>query len=113
MKSETVSYQLDDGTSVQFEIEPTGGWENVSARQEGTRVREAVQPAIDAARTVLDRVVELRPDDVTVKFGLKASGTANWLVARAATEANFEVTMTWKRQSDTPAGGTPGADSEG
>ncbi|MCA1695681.1 MAG: hypothetical protein LC749_13655 [Actinobacteria bacterium] len=30
-----------------------------------------------------------------VKFGIKVSGTANWLIAKAATEGNFDITLTW------------------
>jgi hypothetical protein len=43
-----------------------------------------------------------------VKFGVKASGEASWLVAKAAGEANFEVTLTWTRRED----GAMGAGSE-
>ena len=35
------------------------------------------------------------PDSVEVKFGIKVTGTADWLVAKAATEGNFEVTLKW------------------
>ncbi|GAB3934514.1 hypothetical protein GCM10027614_07660 [Micromonospora vulcania] len=47
---------------------------------------------------MLDRVRELAPDGVEVKFGVKVTGTANWLVAKAATEGNFEVTLSWSPQ---------------
>jgi Trypsin-co-occurring domain 1 len=68
------------------------------------RVREAVQPAVQTARVVLDRVRQAGPDEVVVKFGLKVSGRMDWLVARAATEGNFEVTLTWKPGSVGGAG---------
>ncbi|MEU9608626.1 CU044_2847 family protein [Streptomyces sp. NPDC048057] len=72
---------------------------------------------MQAARTVLDSASELRPEEVTVTFGIKVSGTANWLVAKAASEANFEVSLVWRPARPTPAGdgstaadGTTGAD---
>jgi hypothetical protein len=40
---------------------------------------------------------EARPDEVELKFGIKVSGGASWLVAKAAGEANFEVSLTWSR----------------
>ena len=43
----------------------------------------------------LRSVAELGPDEVEVKFGVKVNGGTNWLVAKAATEANFEITLTW------------------
>jgi hypothetical protein len=44
---------------------------------------------------VLAKVQEAAPDKIEVKFGIKVSGTANWLVAKAATEGNFDITLTW------------------
>lgn len=90
-----VTYALDDDTVVRFEVEPTQDWFEVSPDQVLGRIREAVTPAVEAAKTVLEKVREAAPDQVEVKFGIKVSGSANWLVARAATEGNFEVTLTW------------------
>jgi hypothetical protein len=60
-----------------------------------SRIGDAVAPAVEGARAVLAKVQEASPDKVEVKFGIKVSGTANWLVAKAATEGNFDITMTW------------------
>jgi hypothetical protein len=90
-----VSYEVDD-TVVQFEIEPTDGWHDVGAERVLGQIKEAVTPAIEAARAVLEKAREASPDEIVVKFGIKASGTMTWLVAKAATEGNFEVTLTWK-----------------
>lgn len=54
-----------------------------------------VEPAVAAAREVLDQTRAMAPDTVQVKFGVKVTGTAHWLVAKAATEGNFEITLTW------------------
>ena len=45
---------------------------------------------------MIDKARAVAPDEVQVKFGLKVSGEANWWVAKAATEGNLEVTLTWK-----------------
>ena len=94
-----VSYRLDEDTTVAFEIEPVPGFRPAGANEIAGRIREAVEPAVDAARAVLDRVREASPDEVKLKFGIKVSGTANWLVAKAATEGNFEVEMIWRPQA--------------
>lgn len=52
-------------------------------------------PAVEGARAVLEQVKEAAPDKIEVRFGIKVSGTANWLVAKAATEGNFEITLVW------------------
>ncbi|MEV5875671.1 CU044_2847 family protein [Streptomyces sp. NPDC052101] len=95
MTSQVVSYELDDGTQIRFEIEPTDEWHQVSSEGSIGRIREAVAPAVQGARAVLEQVKALKPGEVEVKFGVKVTGTANWLIAKAATEANFEITLTW------------------
>lgn len=96
MASPVVSYGLDDGTVVRFEVEPTEDWFDVSTDQVLGHVREAVTPAIEGAKAVLAKAREAAPDEIQVKFGIKVSGNTNWLIARAATEGNFEITLTWK-----------------
>jgi hypothetical protein len=91
-----VSYEVDENTVVKFEIEPTSDWYQVSSDQVLGRIREAVTPAVEGAKAVIDKAREAAPDEIEVKFGIKVSGTAHWLVAKAATEGNFEVTLTWK-----------------
>jgi hypothetical protein len=93
-----VSYALDDGTVVRFEIEPYAGFRPAGPDEIVGRIREAVAPAVEGARAVLEKVKEAAPDEIEVKFGIKVSGTANWLVAKAATEGNFEITLTWTPQ---------------
>ncbi|MGH3914555.1 MAG: CU044_2847 family protein [Pseudonocardiaceae bacterium] len=90
-----VGYALDDETVVRFEIEPSDDFRPVGPDEIVGRMREAVTPAVEGARAVLDKVREAAPDQIEVKFGIKVSGTANWLVAKAATEGNFEITLTW------------------
>ncbi|MFN3763514.1 MAG: CU044_2847 family protein, partial [Anaerolineae bacterium] len=38
------------------------------------------------------------PDQVEVEFGLKLSAEAGAFLAAAGTEANYKVTLTWKRE---------------
>ena len=45
---------------------------------------------------LLDKVRESHPDQVEVRFAVTVTGTVHWLIAKAATEDNFEVTLTWK-----------------
>ena len=102
MPSQVVTYALDDETTVSFEIDPPPGFSPVSANEVVGRVQRAVEPAVRAAMTVLDKVRQARPDEVEVKFGLKVSGRMDWLVAKAATEGNFEVTLKWTGPTAAP-----------
>jgi hypothetical protein len=96
MSTEVVRYRVDDETVAQFEIEPVEGFRPAGAADIAGSIRDSAGPALAAARELLEQVRELAPDAVEVKFGIKVTGTANWVVAKAATEANFEVTMAWR-----------------
>jgi hypothetical protein len=88
-------YRVDESTTVKFEIDPIEGFRPAGPDQVVGRINEAVMPAVEAAKAVLEKVKEVRPEQVELKFGIKVSGGATWLVAKAAGEANFEVTLTW------------------
>jgi hypothetical protein len=103
--SQVVNYQLDDSTVVGFEFEPGPGFHQAGAKEFVGQVRKAVEPAVEAAKAVLEKAKEIKPDGVEVKFGVKVTGEANWVVAKAATEGNFEITLTWEAASSGPAAG--------
>jgi len=100
MEPQVVTYQLDDSTLVRFEIEPPPGFQPASAAAIAGKVKEAIAPALKTAQLLLDGIKDLTPDEVEVKFGLKVSGKVDWLVARAASEGNFEIRLTWKPNSN-------------
>jgi Trypsin-co-occurring domain 1 len=97
VSAEVVRYQVDDHTVALFEIEPVPGFRPASTGAVAGTVEAATQDSVAAARVLLDRVKEIAPGEVQLKFGIKVTGTANWLIAKAATEANFEVTLIWSR----------------
>lgn len=96
MSSEIVTYEVDGTTVARFEIDPPDDFRPAGVGDVVGSVRKAAAPAIEAAREILAQARALSPDGVEVKFGVKVTGTANWLVARAATEGNFEVTLSWR-----------------
>jgi hypothetical protein len=100
MASEVVTYRVDDETTVRMEVDPAAGFRPAGPADVAGQVKEAIGPAVKAAKAVLEKVKETRPDAIELKFGVKASGEASWLVARAAAEGNFEVTLTWSRSRE-------------
>src|SRR6266511_4314035 len=76
-----VRYRLDDGALVSFEVEPAPGFRPAGPDAVAGKLRDAVGPAVDGAKVVLDKLKEAAPDEIEVKFGVKVSGTMNWLVA--------------------------------
>ena len=101
MASQVVRYRVDESTVVGFEVLPGPGWHPAGAKEVAGRFREAVEPAVEAAKIVLEKVKDAKPSEVEVKFGIKVTGEANWIVARAATEGSFEVTLTWSAAEGT------------
>ena len=99
MSSQIVTYQVDASTNVKLEVQPIEGFHPAGPEEVLGRVQDAITPAIEAAKTILEKVKEMRPERVEVKFGVKASGEANWLVAKAAGEGNFEITLTWSHDN--------------
>jgi hypothetical protein len=102
MSSQVVTYAVDDSTRVTFEIETPPGFHPAGAggtKQVLGQVEEAVAPAIEAAKTVLNKIKEISPDQIELRFGVKVSGGADWIVAKAAAEGNFEVKLVWDRRS--------------
>ena len=92
---QVVTYLVDESTTVGFEIEPMPGFRPADADKIAGRVRDAVGPAVEAAKVVLDKVKESCPDEIEVKLESRSPAAANWLIAKAATEGSFEITLSW------------------
>jgi hypothetical protein len=101
--SQVVKYQVDDSTVVGFEVEPGPGFHPAGAKEFIGQVSKAVEPVVEAAKAVLEKAKEIKPDGVEVKFSVKVTGEAHWVVAKAATEGSFEITLTWKAAPGEPA----------
>ena len=96
MPPKIVTYALDNSTKVRFEIDPPAGFQDAGTDKVIGKVQDALSPAIDTAKLVLDKLKEAKPGEVTVTFGLKVSGKLDWFIARAGTEGNFQITLTWQ-----------------
>jgi hypothetical protein len=64
-----------------------------------------VRPAAVAVLDVMRSGVEA-PDEVVVEFGVQLSAEAGAIIAASGVQANFKVTLTWRREVDAgPRGG--------
>lgn len=92
-----VEYAVDDRTVVQLEIAPAPGM------LASTRVwiRDAAAPAFASAAVLLEEARGTSADKVEIRFGLKATGDASWMISRAPEDANFEIRLTWAPASAT------------
>ncbi|HEC35358.1 MAG TPA: hypothetical protein ENI39_02350 [Anaerolineae bacterium] len=105
-----VEFPLEDGGSILVEVEageaagmvPAAATRGVPERAQQTfeAALEKVRPAAAAIIAKL-RALHDPPDEIEVEFGLKMNAEAGAVVAAAGVEANYKVTLTWKR---TPTG---------
>jgi predicted component of type VI protein secretion system len=64
----------------------------------------AIRHMAKAFQHTIESVEEsVRPDEAEIEFGLKISGEANWVLGKAAGEANFVIKLSWKRNQSKPA----------
>ncbi len=107
-----VEFPLDQGGSVLIEVdEPmTGptvrglGKDRSALVEEADKTFEAATAAVTpAARSLIARLrsVEDPPDEVGIEFGVQLSAQTGAFIASVAAEANFKVSMTWRRRDAT------------
>ena len=109
-----IEFPLEDGGSIWVEVEepdpPGGVVRAANPREMMAKAGQTFEEALDKIKPAADVLVaKLRglsdpPDEMAVQFGLKLSAEAGAVVASAGVEANYTVTLTWKRgRAEPPA----------
>ena len=103
-----IEFPLEDGGSIVVEVDepaPEGGVVRAArpgeiAATAGQTFEAALERIKPAAGTIIAKLRGLSdaPDEVLVEFGLKLSAEAGVFVAAAGVEANYKVTLKWKRE---------------
>jgi Trypsin-co-occurring domain 1 len=105
-----VEFRLDQGGSVLIEIDepPAGPTMRGLGKDRSTLVEQADKTFEDATAAVTPAarslIARLRssddpPDEVSVQFGVQLSAQTGAFIASVAAEANFGVSMTWRRRA--------------
>jgi len=103
-----VEFELDQGGSVVVQVdEPLDGpvmrglgKDRPSVVEQADRTFEdATAAVIPAARSLVARLrsIEDFPDEVGIEFGVQLSAQTGAFIASVAAEANFKVSVTWRR----------------
>ena len=103
-----VEFPLEDGSTIMVEVdepERAGGTTRVSRGGEKTveKANQSFEAALDKVKPTANAVIsKLRdlydpPDEISVEFGLKLSAKAGVFLAAAGVEANYKVTLKWKK----------------
>jgi hypothetical protein len=100
--SSLIEVPFDDGGYVVVEMDDAASGV-VKAGRTGEiagRATQSLESALDsvapAARAVLAKVREARPQQVTVEFGIKLSAEAGVVITRTSGECNFKVILRWE-----------------
>lgn len=100
-----VEFPMEDGETVVVEMDddqlagvaPAA----VSPGEVAARATQSFEKALDrllpTIRAIGDRLREVAPDEFTVALGVKVTAEAGVIVSKASGEANFTVTLTWRR----------------
>jgi hypothetical protein len=103
-----VEFSLDQGGSVLVEVDeaPLGPVMRGIVKDQSTLVEKANKTFEDAtaavtptARSLIARLrsVDDPPDEVGIEFGVRLSAQTGAFIASVAADANFKVSMTWRR----------------
>src|SRR5438034_7007024 len=108
-----VEFSLAQGGSVLVEVDepPPGSVTRGIGKDQSTLVEKADKTFEDAtaavtpaARSLIARLrsIENPPDEVGIEFGVQLSAQTGAFIASVAAEANFKVSMTWRRGAAQP-----------
>ena len=109
-----VEFPLEQGGSVMIEVEePAAGPVTRGVGRDRTALVEAADKSFEdataavtpAAQSLLARLrsIDDPPDEIGIVFGVQLSAQTGAFIASVAAQANFTVSMTWRRQQD-PSG---------
>jgi hypothetical protein len=104
---ELIEFRVENGGVIQAEVDipdTQGGIARAGRSAEGVlnSTSKSFDAAVQAARPAAEAVMRsiqgmaIKPDEVTVEFGLKLSFQAGAIIAATATEGNFRVLVTWR-----------------
>ncbi len=99
-----VEYELEDGSTILMEVDlPEAGIERAGRGDQIIKAKERFGDALEqikpVAQMVFSKLAGLSADEIGVEFGIKLGAKAGAIIASADTEANFTVSLTWKREN--------------
>ncbi len=98
-----VEYELEGGSTILVEVDlPEVGIERAGRGDQIIKAKERFGDALEqikpVAHAVFSKLGGLSADEIGVEFGIKLGAKAGVILASADTEANFTVSLTWKRE---------------
>lgn len=104
-----VEFPLDQGGSVIVEVDDLATGPTVRGLKSGSALveqadktfQDATAAVTPAARSLIAqlRSIDDAPDEVGIEFGVQLSAQTGAFIASVAGQANFKVSLTWRRQA--------------
>lgn len=108
-ETQIIEFQLETGQIVLVEVtaEPSekGTRTTRVGRSENlhSEAKHSFEKALDVIKPLSNTIVNkfkdlvVQPDETTLEFGLKLNFSGSLIVASASSEANFKISMKWKK----------------
>jgi hypothetical protein len=108
-KTQIIELQVETGQIVLVEVStefPEKGTRTTRVgRSEDlhSQAKHSFEKALDVIKPLSDTIAKkikelaLQPDETTLEFGLKLNFSGSIVVASASSEANFKISMKWKK----------------
>ncbi len=102
-----VEYELEDGGTILAEVSEdiaSGGKLRGEAPAVAKKALDTLEASLEklkpAASAIISKLRDLKdsPEQVAVEFGIKLSAAAGVILASSGAEANFKVTLSWKKE---------------
>jgi len=104
-----IEFPLEEGGTILVEVSDSQPEEGIVKAARGDEVvmhaSQTFEQALDTLKPAAGAVVKKfrllpdAPDEVQVEFGIKLSAAAGALIASTGAEANFKVSLTWKKET--------------
>jgi len=101
MTSETQTYTLPSGTTIEIEMLPGRGARDVAKEPERPALAKVLAPLGEIMQLVLDqlRSAVKTPDQVAIELGVAVKGKSTLVLVSGETNATLKVTLTWRNAS--------------
>ena len=104
--TQLIEYAVDGGQSMVVQVEDSAagpvtrgiGGQSITIRASQT-FEDAISRVRPAAEAVVAQLQSLASAPDEVEFGLALSAEAGAFIAAASTEANFKISLTWRRHA--------------
>jgi hypothetical protein len=104
-----VKYESEAGDIlIEVKEEPDGGDDFIRvgfSEKTVTNASETLEKSLVKIQYLSNKIItsineknDNKPDEVNVEFGIKLGGEADFIVASGSVEANFKVSLTWKKK---------------